>query len=91
MTNSTKTSAEPVKLVSRRRLIGTVVSTKMTKTVSVRVDRTVIHPKYGKRYAVSAKYLAHNESPEIKAGDKVVIEETRPLSSKKRWRVVEKA
>lgn len=84
MTDATKKSA-------RRRLIGTVVSTKMTKTVSVRVDRTVVHPKYGKRYAVSAKYLAHNESPEIQAGDKVVIEETRPLSARKRWRVVEKA
>ena len=79
------------KKITRRRLIGTVVSTKMMKTVSVRVDRTVVHPKYGKRYAVSAKYLAHNESPEIKAGDKVVIEETRPLSALKRWRVVSKA
>lgn len=76
---------------TRRRLIGTVTSTKMMKTVSVRVDRTVIHPKYGKRYAVSTKYLAHNESPDIKAGDKVVIEETRPLSALKRWRVIEKA
>ncbi|MFA5945884.1 MAG: 30S ribosomal protein S17 [Patescibacteria group bacterium] len=75
----------------RRRLIGTVVSMKMMKTVSVRVDRTVVHPKYGKRYAVSAKYLAHNESPDIQAGDKVVIEETRPLSALKRWRVVSKA
>jgi small subunit ribosomal protein S17 len=79
------------KKITRRRLIGTVVSTKMMKTVSVRVDRTVIHPKYGKRYAVSAKYLAHNESPEIQTGDKVVIEETRPLSALKRWRVVSKA
>jgi small subunit ribosomal protein S17 len=84
MTDSTKTSA-------RRRLIGIVTSTKMTKTVSVRVDRTVIHPKYGKRYAVSAKYLAHNESPDIHEGDKVVIEETRPLSALKRWRVISKA
>lgn len=75
----------------RRRLIGTVTSTKMMKTVAVRVDRTVIHPKYGKRYAVSAKYLAHNETPDIVTGDKVVIEETRPLSSRKRWRVVSKA
>jgi small subunit ribosomal protein S17 len=83
--------ANEIKKITRRRLIGTVVSTKMTKTVSVRVDRTVIHPKYGKRYAVSAKYLAHNESPDIHAGDTVVIEETRPLSALKRWRVVSKA
>lgn len=79
------------KSTRRRRLIGTVTSTKMMKTVSVRVDRTVIHPKYGKRYAVSAKYHAHNESPDIKTGDKVVIEETRPLSALKRWRVISKA
>jgi small subunit ribosomal protein S17 len=85
MTDTTKPTPR------RRRLIGTVVSTKMTKTVSVRVDRTVVHPKYGKRYAVSAKYLAHNESPDIQSGDKVVIEETRPLSALKRWRVVSKA
>ncbi len=85
MTNTTKPTPR------RRRLIGTVVSMKMMKTVSVRVDRTVVHPKYGKRYAVSAKYLAHNESPDIQSGDKVVIEETRPLSALKRWRVVSKA
>ncbi len=85
MTNS------EIKAPRRRRLIGTVTSTKMMKTVSVRVDRTVVHPKYGKRYAVSAKYHAHNESPDIKVGDKVVIEETRPLSALKRWRVIEKA
>ena len=90
MTTATPKTTSPVKRGTRRRLIGTVVSTKMMKTVSVRVDRTVIHPKYGKRYAVSAKYLAHNESPEIQAGDKVVIEETRPLSALKRWRVVSK-
>jgi small subunit ribosomal protein S17 len=72
----------------RRRLTGIVVSTKMTKTVAVRVDRTVVHPKYGKRYTVSKKYLAHNENPAIVDGMKVTIEETRPLSALKRWRVV---
>jgi small subunit ribosomal protein S17 len=90
MTKDMNTTS-PAKRATRRRLIGTVVSTKMTKTVSVRIDRTVIHPKYGKRYAVSAKYLAHNESPDIHEGDKVVIEETRPLSALKRWRVISKA
>lgn len=79
------------KKTTRRRLTGTVVSTKMEKTVSVRVDRTVMHSKYHKRYTVSKKYLVHNEQADIQAGDKVVIEETRPLSSKKRWRVVAKA
>lgn len=75
----------------RRRLEGTVVSAKAQKTVTVRVDRTVMHPKYGKRYTVSKKYLAHCEMPEVKEGAKVTIEETRPLSSRKRWRVVASA
>lgn len=75
-------------IVARRRLEGTVVATKMEKTVTVKVDRTVLHTKYQKRYTVSKKYLAHNENPEVKVGDKVTIEETRPLSARKRWRVV---
>lgn len=78
------------KSTTRRRLNGVVVSTKMTKTVSVQVDRTVLHAKYQKRYTVSKKYLAHNEIEGLQAGDKVIIEETRPLSALKRWRVVTK-
>ena len=74
----------------RRRLQGVVVSDKMTKTVVVRVDRTKMHPKYKKRYQVSAKFKAHDEKGEFHIGDKVVIEETRPLSKDKRWRVVAK-
>ncbi len=72
----------------RRRLTGTVVSHKMDKTVTVKVDRTVVHPKYGKRYHASTKFLAHSADNSAKAGDMVVIEETRPLSARKRWRVV---
>lgn len=78
------------KSTTRRRLTGVVISTKMTKTVSVQVDRTVLHAKYQKRYTVSKKYLAHNEIDGLQAGDKVIIEETRPLSALKRWRVVSK-
>lgn len=81
MNNESKTPA-------RRRLTGTVVGTAMQKTVKVRIDRTVLHQKYQKRYTVSQTYLAHNENPEVKVGDKVTIEETRPLSARKRWRVV---
>ncbi len=80
-TNSTKTT-------QRRRLSGVVVSDKMTNTVSVSITRTIVHPKYGKRYIKNTKYLAHNENNLAKAGDEVTIEETRPLSSRKRWRVV---
>lgn len=72
----------------RRRLNGVVVATKMQKTVTVRIDRTVLNSKYQKRFQVSKTYLAHNENPEVKVGDHVTIEETRPLSARKRWRVV---
>lgn len=74
---------------TRRRLIGRVVSAKMQKTVTVQVDRTVMHPKYHKRYTVSRKFLAHDADGIAKVGAKVTIEETRPLSALKRWRVVE--
>jgi small subunit ribosomal protein S17 len=72
----------------RRRLSGVVISDKMDKTVSVSVVRTIVHPKYGKRYTKGTKFLAHNEDNLAKAGDEVTIEETRPLSARKRWRVV---
>lgn len=74
----------------RRQLTGTVVSDKMTKTVIVRVDRTVSHPKYGKRFKVSNRFSAHVEPNIVKTGDAVLIEETRPLSATKRWRVIKK-
>lgn len=69
--------------------IGVVTSDKMQKTVVVRVDRTVKHPKYGKYVTRSVKYKAHDESNACGIGDKVRIVETRPLSKDKRWRVVE--
>lgn len=74
----------------RRRLEGIIVSDKMQKTVVVRVDRLKMHPKYKKRYAVSRRYKAHDEKGEYHVGDKVIIEETRPISKEKRWRVVGK-
>ena len=74
----------------RRRLQGIVVSDKMQKTVVVRVDRTKLHPKYKKRYRMSKKYKVHDAQGQYHVGDKVVIEETRPMSKDKNWRVVEK-
>ena len=68
--------------------MGTVVSDRMTKTRVVEVERVKQHPKYLKRYAVSRRYKAHDEHGEYKTGDRVVIEETRPLSREKRWRIV---
>lgn len=75
----------------RRQLIGLVVSDKMRKTIVVRIDRVKIHPKYGKRYAASRRFLAHDERGEYHPGDRVVIEETRPLSARKRWKVIRRA
>ncbi len=66
---------------------GTVVSNKMNKTVVVRVDQSLRHPRYGKVISVSKKYYAHHEGSPLEVGDKVQIIETRPLSKLKRWRV----
>lgn len=70
---------------------GIVVSNKMQKTVVVKVDRTMRHPRYGKIVTLSKKYYAHNESDSLQIGDEVQIMETRPLSKLKRWRVVAQA
>ncbi len=77
-----------------RALTGRVVSDKMDKTVTVLVERRVKHPLYGKVIRLSKKYHAHDEANECREGDTVVIEECRPLSKTKAWRVtrlVEKA
>lgn len=71
-----------------RKLKGIIVSDKMHKTVVVRVDRLKKHKKYQKFYHVSRTYKAHDEKAEYRTGDEVLIEETRPLSKEKRWRVV---
>lgn len=71
----------------KRTLTGRVVSDKMDKTVSVLVERKVKHPLYGKVITKSKKYHAHNEGNEAKAGDLVEIEEARPMSRTKAWRV----
>ncbi len=72
-----------------RTLTGRVVSDKMDKTVTVLVERRVKHPLYGKIIRRSKKYHAHDENNEFGIGDTVVIEESRPLSKTKAWRVKE--
>jgi small subunit ribosomal protein S17 len=72
---------------SKRTLIGSVVSDKMEKTVTVLVERKVKHPMYGKVMVRSKKYHAHNEGNSAKAGDLVEIVETRPVSRTKTWAV----
>ncbi len=68
---------------------GHVVSDKMDKTVVVRVNRRTTHPRYAKTITLSKRYKVHDEANEAGVGDRVRIQETRPLSKTKRWRVVE--
>jgi small subunit ribosomal protein S17 len=70
-----------------RQLTGRVVSDKMDKTVTVLVERQVTHPVIGKVITRNKKYHAHNEGNDAKMGDKVVIEECRPISKSKAWKV----
>jgi len=74
----------------RRTKTGTVVSDAMDKTVVVQVDSQKRHPKYHKSYKVSTKFKAHDEQNEYKVGDKVEIEETKPISKHKHFKVTKK-
>lgn len=73
----------------RKTRIGVVTSNKMTKTITVAVERKVKHPIYGKFLKKTTKFHAHDEKNECAVGDVVKIMETRPLSKTKRWRLVE--
>jgi small subunit ribosomal protein S17 len=74
----------------KRVLTGTIVSDKTDKTVVVKVERRVKHPLYGKIIKLSKKYHAHDEGNEFREGETVRIEETRPMSKLKTWRVIER-
>ena len=74
----------------KNKMQGVVVSDKMDKTVVVQVERVKEHPRYKKRIKVHKKYKAHDESNSYKIGDKVVIEDCRPISKDKKWRVIAK-
>ncbi len=71
-----------------RTLVGRVVSDKMDKTITILVERQVQHPIYGKFIRRSTKVHAHDENNECRAGDTVVVEQCRPLSKTKTWRLV---
>lgn len=75
------------KQASKRTLTGQVVSDKMDKSVSVKVERRVKHPIYGKIIVLSKKYLAHDELNEASVGDTIEIQEGRPISKQKVWRL----
>ena len=73
----------------RKTRIGLVISNKMDKTITVAIERRVPHPLYNKYFKKTTRLMAHDEKRECAIGDKVKIMETRPLSAKKRWRLVE--
>lgn len=73
---------------NRKERVGEVISNKMTKTIVVRVQRRFPHPTFKKVVTAYTKFYAHDEKSEAKPGDTVRIEETRPLSKLKRWRLV---
>jgi small subunit ribosomal protein S17 len=93
MSDLTATSAAPAAAASargnRKERLGEVISNKMAKTITVRVERRFAHPRYKKVVTGYKKFYAHDEKGEAKVGDRVRIEETRPLSKTKRWRLVE--
>jgi small subunit ribosomal protein S17 len=90
--NESASAAEPTAAAksraNRSQKVGTVASDKMTNTVVVRVDRLVRHRKYRRYVRRTSKFMAHDELGAT-VGDKVRIIETRPLSARKRWRVIE--
>jgi small subunit ribosomal protein S17 len=73
----------------RKTRVGLVVSNKMDKTITVAIERKVPHPIYKKYFKKTTKLLAHDEKGECNMGDRVKIMETRPLSARKRWRMIE--
>ncbi len=74
---------------NRKERVGEVIASKMAKTIIVRVERRFPHPKFKKVITGYKKFYAHDEKSEAKVGDRVRIQETRPISKTKRWRLVE--
>lgn len=82
------TQPTPTTATKPREFSGVVVSAKMTKTVVVRVDRVLVHPRYGKRYRSSEKYHVDAPTGTFTVGQKVRFAECRPISRHKRWRII---
>ena len=89
MTESNTATAPVAVRGHKKERVGEVISNKMTKTIVVRVQRRFPHPEYKKVITQFNKFYAHDEKNEAKPGDRVRIEETRPLSKLKRWRLVQ--
>src|SRR5215471_17421711 len=90
-TNSNPAAASPATASrgNRKERVGEVIKNSMAKTITVRVERRFPHPKFKKVITGYKKFYVHDEKAEAKVGDRVRIEETRPLSKLKRWRLVE--
>lgn len=90
-TESTETTTAPEAATRnlRKERVGIVTSDKMNKSITVTVERRVMHPKYGKFVKLTSKFMAHDEKGDAHMGDTVRIAETRPMSKLKRWRLVE--
>ena len=88
MAETTTTTVETAR-AKRKERMGEVISNQMAKTIVVRVERRFTHPRYKKIVTSYKKLYAHDEKSEAKLGDRVRLEETRPLSKTKRWRLVE--
>jgi small subunit ribosomal protein S17 len=88
-TNVNQTTAAPAARTHRKQRVGDVIANKMAKTIVVRVERRFPHPRFKKVVTGYKKFYAHDEKNEAQVGDRVRIEETRPLSKTKRWRLVE--
>lgn len=81
--------SENITRKERKQRTGRVVSNRMDKSITVAVDRQIKHPIYGKFITKTTKYMAHDENNDANIGDLVKIMETRPLSKRKRWRLIE--
>jgi small subunit ribosomal protein S17 len=88
MENNENTSPRLVSPGLKRILKGVVVSDKMDKTIVVSVERTKTHPIYKRRYITAKKYKAHDQENKYKVGDKVMIQECKPISKEKKWIVL---
>lgn len=77
-------------LIKKKTMTGTVLRRSGDKTVSVEVSRVVIHPIYGKRRTITKRYLVHDSKNECQVGDSVSIQQCRPYSARKRWKVISK-
>ena len=82
-------SVENLTSTNRKQIVGLVTSTKMDKTITVSVERKLRHPIYGKFVKKTKKFLAHDPKNDCNEGDTVRIIESRPLSKRKRWKLIE--